>query len=339
MKWPQTDIPTPQGMVRGIAPLVISASRATDIPAFHASWFMNRLACGWCAWQNPFNAASRQLVSFAQCRCIVFWSKNPEPLEPYLNEIEDRGLAFYFQFTLNDYRPEGLEPGLPELGRRIECFQRLAERFGRHRVVWRFDPIVFSPRLGAEEILQRAERLARELAPCTEKLVFSFVDWYGKTRRGLGRLDSGYRPPTPAEEAVIACGLAHLRDGLSTPLTLATCAEPGDFASLGIAKNRCIDPALLLRLCPDDAAMRRVYGAPKKALSLPGLGLQAAGEAASEPQAARDQGQRGACRCAPSKDIGAYNTCRHFCAYCYANQSPEAVERRLATGSEDAEAL
>ena len=338
MKWPQTDIQTPRGSLRGIAPLVISASRATDIPAFHASWFMQRLRAGWCAWQNPFNAASRQLVSFGQCRCLVFWSKNPAPLEPYLKEIEDRGLAFYFQFTVNDYRQEGLEPGLPELGRRIECFQRLAERFGRHRVVWRFDPIVLGPGLGAEEILLRAERLAQALAPCTDKLVFSFVDWYGKTRRGLGRLGPGYRPPTPEEEATIALGLARLRDSLASPPVLATCAEPRDFAPLGIARNRCIDPALLLRLCPDDADMRRVYGPARRVLSLPGLEGPGAAPASPEPAAPRDQGQRGACRCAPSKDIGAYNTCRHFCAYCYANQSPEAVERRLAgrAGSDEA---
>ncbi len=337
MKWQQEDVMTPRGPVRAIAPLVVSASRATDIPAFHAGWFMNRLRAGWCAWQNPFNARSRQIVSFSQCRCAVFWSKNPEPLEPYLAEIEDRGLAFYFQFTLNDYRREKIEPGLPSLGRRIECFQRLSERFGRHRVVWRHDPIVLGPGLGAEEILLRAERLAEALAPFTEKLVFSFVDWYGKTRRGLGLAGPGFRPPAEAEEAAIAIGLVRIRDGLKTPIQLATCAEPGDFSAMGIAKSRCIDPALLLRLCPDDPAMRRGYGPPKRSLALPGI--SPAGKDAPEAEAPRDQGQRGACRCAPSKDIGAYNTCRHFCAYCYANQSPEAVERRLQACSPDAEAL
>lgn len=41
--------------VEALAPIIISASRSTDIPAFYAKWFFNRLAKGYCVWCNPFN--------------------------------------------------------------------------------------------------------------------------------------------------------------------------------------------------------------------------------------------------------------------------------------------
>ena len=40
-------------------------------------------------------------------------------------------------------------------------------------------------------------------------------------------------------------------------------------------------------------------------------------------------GQRTACGCIPSKDIGAYDSCPHFCVYCYANRSEQAVRANL----------
>ena len=153
MKWPETTVSTPEGLKAAIAPLVISASRATDIPAFHAKWFMNRLRAGYCLWQNPFNARQRQYISFEKCAVIVFWSKYPAPLLPYLAEVEDRGVSFYFQYTLNDYEAEGLEPHVPSLARRIAAFREIASRFGRHRVVWRHDPILLGGGLGLAAIL------------------------------------------------------------------------------------------------------------------------------------------------------------------------------------------
>lgn len=95
------------------SPLVISASRATDIPAFHGEWFMARLRAGFCRRRNPFNSRQESLISFARTRVFVFWSKHPAPFLPHLAEIAATGRQFYFQYTLNAYEAEGLGPACP----------------------------------------------------------------------------------------------------------------------------------------------------------------------------------------------------------------------------------
>lgn len=372
MKWPESIIDTPQGRKKAVAPLVISASRATDIPAFHAAWFMNRLREGFCLWQNPFNAAQRQWISFEKCRVFVFWSKHPAPLLPHLPEIAARGHEFYVQYTLNDYEGTGLEPNLPPLAARVETFRQLSELVGKKRVIWRFDPIILGGGLSVENTLSRLRRLAEALSPFTETLVFSFVDWYRKTARALGRLNPAFRPPTLAEMQEIARGMAEMNRALPRPLTLAACAEPLDMRPLGIARSRCVDPALLRRLCPDCETFARWCGKERKSVQLPLFSAPPAGakgartddgrgaadgaatgrgttdaetrgntdeETCLPPRGVKDSGQRSACGCAPSKDIGSYDTCRHFCAYCYANSSKQAVERRLLAMSDEEEAL
>ena len=94
------------------APLIISASRATDIPAFYADWFFRRLDRGYVRWRNPFSGQD-SYVSFGNTRFIIFWSKNPAPLLPCLPMLKERGIGCYIQFTLNDYEAEGLEPNVP----------------------------------------------------------------------------------------------------------------------------------------------------------------------------------------------------------------------------------
>ena len=105
----KTYITTDDGrQVEATAPVIISASRSTDIPAFYAKWFFNRLAKGYCVWYNPFNQQP-MYVSFKNCKVIVFWTKNPAPIIPYLPELDKRGIHYYFQVTLNDYEQEGFE--------------------------------------------------------------------------------------------------------------------------------------------------------------------------------------------------------------------------------------
>ena len=106
-------------------PVIVSASRATDIPAFYADWFMARLKAGYVKWLNPFSGVPLY-VGFRRTRCIVFWSKNPVPMIPRLDALDAICPNYYFQFTLNDYEAEGIEPRVPPLADRIDTFRSLS---------------------------------------------------------------------------------------------------------------------------------------------------------------------------------------------------------------------
>lgn len=318
MKWTQGMINTEAGARLAIEPLIISASRATDLPAFHTRWFLNRLSSGYCLWKNPFNAVQNQYVSFKKCRLIVFWSKNPMPLLPHLSHLENLGLQFYFQFTLNDYEAEGLEPGLPPLAERIATFRILAKRLGPERVIWRHDPIILGAGLDVEAILQKIQRLAAQIASHTSRLVFSFVDFYRKTERNLGRIHPGFRPPTDEEATAIARGLAKL------PLPVYSCAE--NLAHTGIRPSSCIDPGLVKKLCPDLVQSIPTKKAP---VAIPLSLLPSAQNIPREKL----------CGCIPAKDIGAYDSCRHGCVYCYACNSMGSVRAKLSGMDENSESL
>lgn len=135
-------------------PLIISASRATDIPAFYADWFFRRLEKGYVRWRNPFSGQN-SYVYFSNTRFIVFWSKNPAPLLPYLSMLKERGIGCYIQYTLNDYEAEGLEPNVPPLEQRIATFRRLVEVLGIGGVVWRFDPLILTDRINIDTLLRK----------------------------------------------------------------------------------------------------------------------------------------------------------------------------------------
>ena len=148
--------------VQAQAPVIVSASRATDIPAFYADWFFRRLNEGYVVWRNPYSGVP-SYVSFQNCRFVVFWSKNPRPLLPLLSRLKERGIGCYIQYTLNDYERDGLEPNLPPLSERIETFKRLVETLEPSSVIWRFDPLVLSDKIGIDELIDKVSRIADEL--------------------------------------------------------------------------------------------------------------------------------------------------------------------------------
>jgi hypothetical protein len=308
--------------VEAIAPLIVSASRSTDIPAFYGDWFMERLRRGYSKWINPWSGAPLY-VSFANARLFVFWSKNPEPFLPHLAEVGRMGYQSSFLFTLNDYEPEGLEPHVPPLEERIGTFQSLSRMMGKARVVWRWDPLLLSSSLDMDGLLERVRRVGDAVAPCTERMVLSFIDIakYPKVARNLRKQGSGsVREFTPSEEVEFAAGLSELNR--SWNLTLSACGEKRDLSRFGIHRGQCISYDLMVREFRGDRVLQGFLGKPGSA------DLKEGGPPFCTPDHLRDPGQRSACGCVVSKDIGQYGTCPHLCLYCYANPSPETVRRR-----------
>ncbi len=325
-KWNKVAIKTPQGPVTGIAPWIVSASRATDIPAYYGDWFFNKLEKGYVAWINPFNRHAPQYVSFSNVQVIIFWSKNPLPIMPYLDRLECRGIACYFQFTLNDYETQKFEPGLPSLTERIETFQALSEKLGKERLIWRFDPLVMTKELGINGLAEKIEQVGSHLHPYTEKLVFSFADIanYKKVRNNLER--EGIRYTDFDKDKMVAMANEIQNINRFWGLSLATCGEDLDLSEFGIFHNKCIDDELILRIT---AGQKRSPAFEKF------LGFEQQSDLFDMPPAVegtkkvslKDKGQRRECGCIYSKDIGSYNTCTHGCVYCYANSSAAAAEK------------
>jgi hypothetical protein len=277
--------------------MIISASRRTDIPAFYGEWLLNRLREGSVLVRNPFNPRQVSRISLdpGVVDCLVFWTKNPAPLLPRLAEIERLGHRFYFQYTLTAC-DRGLEPHLPAKSVRIATFRTLAERIGPERVLWRFDPILFTPDQGPDQLLREFATLAGHLRSSTRQCTVSFVSLYAKCKRNLSGI--ALAMPDDREKRNFVRQLAEI--AAKNGILLRACCDAFLQEQCGIAAARCIDDRLLAS----------ILGQPVRI--------------------AKDKGQRPGCGCVASIDIGAYNTCPHGCRYCYANSSERAVATNRA---------
>jgi len=314
--WPKEKVEINGEVVEAQTPIIVSASRSTDIPAFYAEWFIERLRKGYVKWYNPFNNTPLY-VSFKDMRLIVFWSKNPAKMIPYLDELDTFCPNYYFQFTLNDYVAEGIEPRVPSVDQRIDTFQKLSERLGRERMVWRFDPLMLTDKMGVDELLAKVQRIGDRIGSKAGKFVFSFID-IASYKKVAGNLQNGgiaAREFKREEMLQIAKGIGELAKGWG--VEAGTCAEAIPLEEYGIEHNRCVDDRLMVKCFSHDEKLMKFIGAKL----IPGNPLFGEPDKWVLDAYKKDGGQRAACGCIMSKDIGEYNTCPHLCHYCYANTS------------------
>lgn len=273
--------------------MILSVSRRTDIPACYSEWFFHRLKEQSVLVRNPVNPhqVSRINLSPEVIDGIVFWTKNPVPMFPRLKELEK--YYFYFQFTLTAYGPE-VERNLPSKNRvLIPAFQQLSNMIGRERVVWRYDPIFFGETYTMEYHCRYFEVLASKLAPYTEKCTISFLDFYQNTERSMKPLH--IRPAAVKQQIELVERFARIAQKYG--LYLDTCAESCDFTRFGVSHASCIDKERFERI----------------------------GQYRLDIE--KDKNQRDGCGCAASIDIGAYDTCKNGCLYCYADHRDAGMDR------------
>lgn len=276
--------------------MILSVSRRTDIPSYYSDWFFNRIKEGFVYVRNPMNLhqVSRIELSPDVVDCIVFWTKNPGPMLDRLDELA--AYNYCFQFTLTGYGRD-MECNVPHKRERmIPVFKELSGRIGKKRVIWRYDPIIFTKVYTPEYHLNAFRQLASALNGYTEKCVISFVDVYTKIQKKLEVLD--WYEPEEKELREFAVSISRIAK--SNGMETGSCAENIDLDSCGIKHNCCIDKTLI----------EYITGCKLKA--------------------GKDRNQRKECGCMESIDIGAYNTCKNGCQYCYANYSGKSVERNYS---------
>lgn len=273
--------------------MIISVSRRSDIPAFYAPWFIRRMQEGFALVRNPYNPrqVSRVALERQALDGMVFWSKNPLPLEGYLPQLA--GIPFYIQWTMTGYGRD-VEANIPDKQTvLLPGVEKLARQYGRAAIVWRYDPVFLTPRYTLAYHQQCFDAYAKRLGPWVDTCVVSFLQVYRHTARAMAGLP--FAVPTINEQRELMGAFA--RSAKANGIALTTCALPQDYAQLGVLPGRCIDSRRLEQL----GGVRLWVG--------------------------RDKNQRPHCGCGQSVDIGAYSTCPGGCRYCYANQDAQAARR------------
>lgn len=270
--------------------MIINTGQRTDIPAFYARWFANRLKEGFVCVRNPYDQS--QVSRYRLDPCVVdvigFCTKNPEPMFPYMDLLKDYGQ--YWFVTITPYGRD-IEPNVPDKHRILDDFRKLSEIVGVDSIGWRYDPIFISERYSVEYHLRAFEKIACALDGYTRTAVISFIDLYPKVKRNF---------PEAREvpgEIRLSLGKKIIDIAAEHGMTVKPCAEGDELAEYGADCGGC------MRISDYEKAIGRRLIVPKR------------------------KGARAACACYLSCDIGAYDTCMHLCRYCYANADPERVRQ------------
>ncbi len=266
--------------------MIVNTGGRTDTVQYYTDWLLRRFAEGYVMVRNPLfpDKVSRYELTPDVVDCVVFCSKNYQPILPRLHEITDK-FNTYFHYTITAYGRD-IEPGVPPIDESIETLLRLSGQVGRRRVSWRYDPVLLTGDYTIERHIQTFKRMAKKLAPYIDRCIFSFVEMYKKLEVNMPELI----PLTGQETETLAQELGRIAEKYG--IYIQTCGTNSNFARYGIHSSGCATLDIL----------GGANGIVFKSL--------------------KHRGMRQGCHCMESRDIGAYDTCMNGCKYCYANKTP-----------------
>ncbi|WP_459897443.1 DUF1848 family protein [Desulfurobacterium crinifex] len=126
----------------------------------------------------------------------------------------------------------------------IETFIKLSEKIGKHKVIWRYDPIFLTDKFDINYHLKWFEYLASKLSKYTNKCIISFIDMYKKCQNNMK--DIYLKNFNVHQKRILAKNLAEISK--SYGLKIESCAEDIDLEEFGIKRGKCIDDALISRI-------------------------------------------------------------------------------------------
>ena len=267
--------------------VIISASRRTDIPAFHSEWFMGRVREGYVMVRNPVahDVVYRIDLRPQNVDCLSFITKDPRPMERYIGELME-SYDLLFQVTITPYGKD-IEPNVPDVDVIIDSFIRISKTIGKGRMLWRYDPVIIDDEHDIDYHTNSFKYISDRMKGYTSRCIFSFLSMYDK----IAHLE-WMRPVPSNERTSFVKAVKDIATNNGMELT-SCCVEP-ELNELGVMNRGCIDRRLLIEQnIPFDDGMSN---------------------------------NRDGCLCVRNIDIGTYDTCMHDCIYCYAN-SPNHIKR------------
>ena len=269
--------------------MILNVSGRTDVVAFYTEWFMNRYREGFVDVRNPFNPNLVSRIKFENVDAILFCTKNPIPILKYINEIDK---PILFHVTLTAYKND-IEPNVPSKDRIIKAIKELSNLIGKDKIVIRYDPIFINDKYNIEYHTRAFERLCGLLEGYVDKILISFIDEYKNVRKNKSILN--YRKFTENDYKII--GETFSKSAKNHGLIVHTCFEDRNLSEYGFTKGECLSREMAYKLT---------------------------GKIYKEEWKARKEGK---CHCVKMVDIGVYNSCKHFCKYCYANYDEKEVNK------------
>ncbi len=268
--------------------MILNVSGRTDVVAFYSEWFMNRYREGFLDVRNPFNPHLVSRIYLEDVEAIVFCTKNPSPIVENLKLIDK---PIIFQVTLTPYKRD-IEPNVPDKKEVIEAIKKISEVIGASNVYVRYDPIFLSEKYDIGYHVRAFQKMCSLLEGYVEHIIVSFIDDYKNVRRNMGVL----KMREFTEEDYKAIGENFSKSARDYGMSVQTCFEERNLVEYGFVKGECVSHELAFKLTG------KVYGKWK----------------------ARAGGK---CNCVQMVDVGVYNSCAHFCKYCYANFDEKRVIR------------
>ena len=268
--------------------MILQTGMRTDIPAFYSEWFRNRVKDGFVLVRNPYNPGllTRYEINPDVVDMITFCTKDPSPMLSELPMLKPYGQ--YWFVTITPYGKD-TELNVPDWETVAESFISLSKNVGINSIGWRYDPVFISGKYTADFHLEMFDRIACKLENHTQTCVISFIDIYQKVRKNFPEAE----PVSRSERMLLVQKMIKIagKHGMS----LKTCGEGNELEPYGADCSGCMTQAVY------EKALGNKLIIPKH------------------------KSYRKQCGCFLGNDIGAYNTCMHFCRYCYANYDKKTV--------------
>lgn len=267
--------------------MILNVSGRTDIVAFYSKWLMNRYKEGFVDVRNPFYPSQISRIYFEDVDAIMFCTKNPIPI---LKNIEKIDKPIIFHVTLTPYKKD-IEPNVPPKGNIIEAIKKLSKIVGIDNLYVRYDPVFISDEYNLDYHISAFNNMCTLLNGYVKHIIISFIDDYKNVRNNINSLK--IKELTELDYKTI--GLNFSKSAKENNMTVQTCFEDKNLIEYGFIQGECLSKEMAFNLT---GKKFKKWSARK--------------------------GNK--CNCVEMVDIGVYNSCKHFCKYCYANYDEAIVQ-------------